>query len=62
MMIRACDPHAKGRLCEIAQDAGAAAIDTQHSRLHLRGWLTDRHWPAWLSGHGQRAVPQRKQA
>ncbi|MHA3015424.1 hypothetical protein [Cupriavidus necator] len=62
MMICACDPHAKGRLCEIAQDAGAAAIDPRDGRLPLRGWLTDRHWPAWLAGHGQRAVPHRKQA
>ncbi len=33
MMICACDLDAKGRLCEIAQDAGAAAIDPQDSRL-----------------------------
>ncbi|RDK12086.1 hypothetical protein [Cupriavidus lacunae] len=62
VMVCACNAQSKGRLCEIAQDAGAAGIDPQDGRLPLRGWLADRHWPTWLPGHGQRAIPHRKQA
>lgn len=62
IMVCACNTQSRGRLCEIARDAGAAAIGPHDSLLPQRGWLTARHWRAWPFGHGQRAAANRNQA
>lgn len=67
LMICACASDAREQLCEAAKELGAASaapnIDPHNAPhnglLPNRGWLADRHWPAWPFGHGQRAVTNR---
>ncbi|WP_354682025.1 hypothetical protein [Cupriavidus necator] len=67
LMVCACASDARERICRVAQDLGAASVapnidphNVPHNGLlPNRGWLADRHWPAWPFGHGHRAVTNR---